>query len=85
MNVQLHATNAYYINNNIDPATSTPAQDAAAAFYAEEVALVYFVGNYPTGLTILKADTNGIFQPLHFTATQISSTGTIIYSSSPCN
>ena len=83
-NVQVNATVAWYIANGIDPASSTPAQDAAAAQAGYEVALTYFVDNYPTGMTLLKADATGVFHPLHFTSL-VSSTGVTVYFASPCN
>lgn len=83
-NVEVTAISAYYSANGIDPANSTPAQDAAAESAGFEVALTYFVGNYPTGMTLLKADASGVFHPLHFTSS-ISSTGVKYYSATPCN
>lgn len=81
--VGINAYTAYFSSHGLNEATATSAQKAAAEIAAEEASLTYFVGNYNTGITLLKADATGVFKPLHFTSTTIN--GIIVYTVSPCD
>ena len=82
--VKYNAAGYYLATNAQDPANPTNTELAAADFYSQPIVLAYFVSYYNTGLTLLQADANGVFQPLHYTS-QVSSTNKTIYSVSPCN
>ncbi|MDB5086835.1 MAG: hypothetical protein JWR09_829 [Mucilaginibacter sp.] len=75
--------NAYFYSHNINQANATDVQKVAADLAGEEASLVFFVSNYNTGITLLKADASGVFYPLHFTETAVN--GVTIYTASPCN
>jgi hypothetical protein len=81
--VNQYAAAAYNLNHSANPSNPTDTEIAAAAFAGSEASLVFFVGNYNTGITLLKADATGAFQPLHFTATTMN--GITVYTASPCN
>lgn len=77
------ANNAYLIEHAANPNNPTSAESIAAGIAGEEAAMVYFLGNYNTGITLLKADASGNFLAVHFTQTTVN--GVTVYQPSPCN
>lgn len=77
------AYDVYLANHSANPSSPTSAEKIAADIAGEEASLVFFVSNYNTGIALLKADSTGVFQPLHFTSTTVN--GVTIYTVSPCN
>jgi len=84
-NVDFNATALYLATHAADPNNPTDAEITTANIAGYEAALVYMLSNYSTGVTLLKADSNGIFQAYHATSTVDSTTGKTYYSTSPCN
>ena len=82
--VHLNATSVYLSQHSVDPNNPTDAELKVAEVAGNEVALLFFLSNFKTGIILLKRSTTiNEFVPLHVTQNFIN--GQTMYLSAPCN